>query len=88
MRRSSSPLIRRFRAHRVQIYTMPTCSYCRSVKEFLQGAGIAYQEFNLEHDKAGQDFMRQRRYTGLPVTVITERRLWATICPKSRPLWV
>ncbi len=54
----------------VQIYTMPTCSYCRSVKEFLRDAGVAYQEFNLEHDKAGQAFMKDRGYTGLPVTVI------------------
>ena len=54
----------------VRIYTMPTCSYCRSVKEFLRGAGVDYEEINLEHDKAGQDFMRQRGYTGLPVTVV------------------
>ena len=68
----------------VQIYTMPTCSYCRSVKEFLQGAGIAYQEFNLEHNKAGQDFMRQRRYTGLPVTVINGEEIVGYNMPKIK----
>ncbi len=54
----------------VQIYTMPACSYCRSVKEFLRTVGVDYQEFNLEKDKAGQAFMKKRGYTGLPVTVI------------------
>ena len=68
----------------VQIYTMPTCSYCRSVKEFLRDAGIAYEEFNLEHDKAGQDFMRQRRYTGLPVTVINGEEIVGYDMPRIK----
>ena len=54
----------------VRIYTMPGCSYCRSVKEFLRQGGISYEEINLAEDKAGQAFMESRGYTGLPVTVI------------------
>ena len=55
---------------KVVIYTMPDCSYCKKVKEFLKKRTIPYQEVNLEVDKAGQAFMKDRGYTALPVTVI------------------
>ena len=64
------PVFRKARDAMVRIYTMPTCSCCRSVKEFLRKAGVDYEEFDLSHDKAGQAFMKLRDYTGLPVTVI------------------
>lgn len=54
----------------VTIYTMPDCSYCRSVKEFFTKAGVNYRAVNLAEDKAGQAFMAQRKYQKLPVTVI------------------
>ena len=54
----------------VRIYTMPGCSYCRSVKEYLRDAGVSYAEVDLSKDKEGQAFMNARGYTALPVTVI------------------
>lgn len=56
----------------LRIYTMPDCSYCKKVKEFLGEHGVAYTEVNLQTDKKGQDFMAQRGYTALPVMVIGE----------------
>lgn len=64
------PASQKARDAMVRIYTMPTCSYCRSVKEFLRQVGVDYEELDLSHDKAGQAFMKLRGYTGLPVTVI------------------
>lgn len=54
----------------IRLYTLPGCSYCRQVKEYLKDNGIAYEEINLEHDVDGQAFMDSRGYTALPVTVI------------------
>lgn len=68
----------------VRIYTMPSCSYCRSVKEFLRGVGVDYEEFDLSHDKAGQAFMKLRGYTGLPVTVIDGEEIVGYDMPRIR----
>lgn len=54
----------------VRIYTLPGCSYCSQVKDFLTKNGISFTEINLETDKDGQNFMDSRGYTALPVTVI------------------
>lgn len=68
----------------VRIYTMPGCSYCRSVKEFLKGAGVAYGEVDLSTDKEGQAFMDQRGYTALPVTVIGQTEVSGYDMPKIK----
>lgn len=54
----------------VCIYTMPDCSYCKHVKDYLRDAGVRFDEVDLATDKDGQAFMESRGYTGLPVTVI------------------
>ena len=68
----------------VRIYTMPGCSYCRSVKEFLKETGAAYEEVDLSKDKAGQAFMNQRGYTALPVTVIGGTEISGYDMPKIK----
>lgn len=55
---------------KVKIYTLPGCSYCSQVKDFLNTNHISYEEIHLETDREGQDFMDSRGYTALPVTVI------------------
>ncbi len=68
----------------VRIYTMPGCSYCRSVKEFLRGIDVAYQEIDLSVDEQGKAFMNQRGYTALPVTVIGDVEISGYQMPKIR----
>lgn len=68
----------------IRIYTMPTCSYCRSVKEFLRGVGADYEEVDLSTDRAGQAFMKERGYTGLPVTVIGDEEIVGYHMPKIK----
>lgn len=55
---------------RIKLYTLPGCSYCSQVKDFLSANHIDYEEINLETDREGQVFMDSRGYTALPVTVI------------------
>lgn len=59
----------------VRLYTLPGCSYCRQVKEFLSGNNIPYEEIHLESDEEGQAFMDSRGYTALPVTVIKDHEI-------------
>ncbi len=54
----------------VKIYTLPGCSYCSQVKDYLSRNNITFEEINLETDTEGQAFMDSRGYTALPVTVI------------------
>lgn len=68
----------------VHIYTMPGCSYCRSVKEFLRDHGIEYQEVDLSTDEKGKAFMNQRGYTALPVTVIGTTEISGYDMPKIK----
>ena len=68
----------------VRIYTMPGCSYCHSVKEFLRQSGISYEEVSLAEDKAGQAFMESRGYTGLPVTVIGAEEIMGYNMPRIK----
>ncbi|MDY2978288.1 glutaredoxin family protein [Lawsonibacter sp.] len=68
----------------MRIYTMPGCSYCHSVKEFLRQSGISYEEVSLAEDKAGQAFMESRGYTGLPVTVIGAEEIMGYNMPRIK----
>lgn len=68
----------------VKIYTMPECSYCKSVKTFLTDRGVIYSEVNLATDKAGQAFMNERGYRNLPVTVINGKEIAGYDMPKIK----
>lgn len=73
-------------ADTVRLYTLPGCSYCRQVKEFLSENHIAYEEINLETDSEGQAFMDSRGYTALPVTVIGTHEISGFRLDKIREL--
>ena len=68
----------------VRVYSMPDCSYCRTVKAFLKEQGIAFEEVDLSTDKAGQAFMAQRKYTALPVTVVGTEEITGYHMPKIK----
>jgi glutaredoxin len=58
---------------RVQIYTTPTCAYCKQTKAFLSEHGIAYKEWNVAEDFAKASEMQHRSgQTGVPVTIVTD----------------
>lgn len=69
---------------KVDIYTNPGCSYCRSVKEFLKEIGVAYKEHDLATEQAGRDFMDKRGYSKLPVTVIGGEEIEGYDMPKIK----
>jgi glutaredoxin 3 len=51
---------------RVEIYTTPTCGYCRAAKQLLSHKGVAYEETDVSRDPALREAMTERaggRYT-------------------------
>ncbi|MDD5289329.1 MAG: glutaredoxin domain-containing protein, partial [Dehalococcoidales bacterium] len=55
----------------VIVYTSPTCSYCRMLKEFLSQRGIAFEERDVSaNPAAAQELMRSTGQMGVPVTII------------------
>jgi glutaredoxin len=57
-------------ASTVKIYTLPSCGYCKQLRRHLTRHHISFEDINLKEDKGGQKFMKERGYTGVPVTVI------------------
>jgi len=55
----------------VEIYTTSWCRYCKDAKNYFRKRGIAFNEYDIEKDRAAA--RRHRRYNprgGVPVTVI------------------
>lgn len=52
----------------VQIYTTPTCVYCKMTKEFFQKNSIQYTEHNVvEDEKAREEMIQKSHQMGVPV---------------------
>ena len=54
----------------INVYTTPTCPWCRKVKEYLQAKGVQYSEIDVAADASGA--RRLVELTGqrsVPVTV-------------------
>ena len=68
----------------VTVYTSPTCSYCRMLKEFLARRGIVFEEHDVSRDaSAGQEAVRISGQNGAPASNCS-RRGWSkptTVCP-------
>ena len=56
---------------RVIVFTTPTCSFCRAVKQYLRKKGIRFKEVDLTRDPAAaRDVVRRTRQQGVPVVYI------------------
>lgn len=45
---------------RVEIYTTPTCPYCRAAKQLLARKGVSYEEIDVSRDPALRQAMTKR----------------------------
>lgn len=55
----------------VKIYTTPACSYCRSVKMYLQQKQVKFKEVDVSRDpKSAQEMIKRSGQTGVPVVDI------------------
>jgi glutaredoxin-like YruB-family protein len=55
----------------VKVYSIPTCPWCKKVKQFLNDNGIAYEDSNVAADQAAREEMVEKTdQLGVPVTMI------------------
>lgn len=55
----------------VSVYTTPTCSYCRMVKDWLRARNVRFDEYNVASDpRRAEEMVRKSGQMGVPVTDI------------------
>lgn len=55
----------------VQVYTTPSCGYCRMVKSYFQERGVKFTEYDVSRDRNKADEMvRKSGQMGVPVVDI------------------
>lgn len=58
----------------VIVFTTPTCSWCRVVKQHLKKYNIRFKEIDVTRDEsAARDMVRRTGQQGVPVTLIGNR---------------
>ncbi|MDQ2973608.1 MAG: glutaredoxin family protein [bacterium] len=58
----------------VTVYSTTWCGYCKMLKEYLKGKGVAFNEVNIEEDReAGQRIIDKTGQMGVPVTEIGDK---------------
>jgi glutaredoxin 3 len=58
----------------VVVFTTPTCSWCRVVKQHLKKHNIRFKEIDISKDeRAARDMVRRTGQQGVPVTLIQNR---------------
>jgi len=60
--------------HKVIVFTSPTCSWCRTVKNHLRKFNISFREVDISRDPAAaRDMVRRTGQQGVPVTLVDNR---------------
>ncbi|MBP6912071.1 MAG: thioredoxin family protein [Candidatus Pacebacteria bacterium] len=55
----------------ISIYSTPTCTYCKAVKEYFTENKVEFQEFNVAEDASRRQEMIERSgQMGVPVVMI------------------
>jgi glutaredoxin-like YruB-family protein len=55
----------------VEIYTTPSCAYCKMAKEYFKKNGISYSEYDVSKNAAKQQEMIAKTHQyGVPVIII------------------
>lgn len=60
--------------HKVIVFTTPTCSWCRRVKEYFRQKNIRFREIDVSRNQsAAKDMMRRTGQMGVPVILIDNK---------------
>jgi glutaredoxin-like YruB-family protein len=74
-------------ARRVTVYSTPTCSWCNTLKTWLNKNNIAYRDINIYADqKAAEELVRRSGQQGVPQTDINGRIVVGFDQPKLKEL--
>ncbi len=59
---------------RVIVFSTPTCTWCRAVKQHLKKHHIKFKDIDVSRDeRAARDMLRRTGQQGVPVTLIDNR---------------
>ena len=59
---------------RIVLFSTPTCSWCRRIKEYLRKKKLRFKEIDVSKDrKAAEDMVRKTGQQGVPVILINNR---------------
>lgn len=72
---------------RVVVFTTPTCSWCRVVKDYLKQNKIDFKAIDVSRDqKAAADMVRRTGQQGVPVTLVNNQPVIGFDKPKLNRL--
>ncbi|MEN8153408.1 MAG: glutaredoxin domain-containing protein [Acidobacteriota bacterium] len=61
---------------RVVVFSTPSCSWCRTLKQYLKKNKIRFKDIDVSKDNAGaRDMVRRTGQQGVPVTLINNRSI-------------
>ncbi|MBZ2209809.1 glutaredoxin family protein [Massilia sp. R798] len=69
---------------RVIIYTTPTCPDCRTLKAWLEGEGIAFEERDLSAPETMEEAKARTGVRVAPITLVGEKVFFGTF-PSPQP---
>lgn len=56
---------------RIIVFSTPSCSWCKKIKEYLKSNGLTYKEIDVSKDSAARaDMIRKTGQEGVPQTWI------------------
>jgi len=56
---------------KIEIYSTPTCTYCKHAKDFFKENGLEYTEYNVAADAAKRaEMVEKSGQLGVPVIII------------------
>lgn len=59
---------------KVRIFSTPSCAYCLTLKEYLKGQGIKFEDIDVSQDKNALDEMVEKSgQMGVPVIEIDDQ---------------
>jgi glutaredoxin 3 len=62
------------RAHRVRVFTTPSCPWCVRAKQYLRECNVTFREVDVARDPAAaRDLVRRTGQMGVPVVEIDGR---------------
>ena len=60
-------------APRVEIFTTPSCAFCKALRAYLKTRGIAYVEHNVNANRETREAFYASGVQGVPVVMIGDR---------------
>lgn len=59
---------------KVQIYSTPTCTYCKQAKDFFDEKGVEYEDFDVSSDPEKRtEMIEMTGQMGVPVIVVEDQ---------------